>query len=44
MFFNTKKYKEEAEKNRKLNLAEEPSKFNMISLAILATIAPFAPT
>ncbi len=40
MFFNTKKYKEEAEKNRKLNLAEEPSKFNMISLAVLATIAP----
>ncbi|MDF7638139.1 alpha/beta hydrolase [Lactobacillus sp. ESL0791] len=40
MFFNSKKYKEEAEKNRKHNLSEEPSKFNMISLAILATFAP----
>lgn len=40
MFFNTKKYKEEAEKNRKHNLSEEPSMFNMISLAILATFAP----
>lgn len=40
MFFNTKKYKEEAEKNRKHNLSKEPSRFNMISLAILATIAP----
>ncbi|MBA1392433.1 alpha/beta hydrolase [Lactobacillus sp. XV13L] len=40
MFFNTKKYKEEAEKNRKHNLAEEPSRFNMLFLAALATIAP----
>lgn len=40
MFFNTKKYKEEAEKNRKRNLSKEPSRFNMLSLAILATFAP----
>lgn len=40
MFFNTKKYKEEAEKNRKHNLSKEPSRFNMLSLAILATFAP----
>ncbi|WEV39913.1 alpha/beta hydrolase [Lactobacillus sp. ESL0684] len=40
MFFNTKKYKEEAEKNRKHNLATEPSRLNMICLAILATFAP----
>lgn len=40
MFFNTKRYTEEAEKNRKHNLSKEPSRFNMLSLAILATIAP----
>ncbi|WEV37105.1 alpha/beta hydrolase [Lactobacillus sp. ESL0677] len=43
MFFNTKKYKEEAEKNRKHNLSEEPSRFNMLALAILASIAPTRP-
>lgn len=40
MFFNTKKYKEDAEKNHKHNLSKDPSRFNMIALAILATIAP----
>ncbi len=40
MFFNTRKYKEEAEKNRKYNLSKEPSHFNMLCLAVLATIAP----
>ncbi|BDR59868.1 alpha/beta hydrolase [Lactobacillus xylocopicola] len=40
MFFNTKKYKEEAEKNRKHNLSKEPSQFNMLFLAALATFVP----
>ena len=40
MFFNTKKYTEIAEKNRKRNLSKDPSMFNMVSLAILATIGP----
>ncbi len=41
MFFNTKKnIKRKQKKNRKHNLSEEPSMFNMISLAILATFAP----
>lgn len=39
MFFNTKKYAEEAEKNRRHDLSEEPSMFNMISLGLLATCA-----
>lgn len=43
MFFNTKKYAEEAEKNRKQNLWQEPSMFNMISLGLLATFAPTRP-
>ncbi|WP_251716546.1 alpha/beta hydrolase [Lactobacillus agrestimuris] len=40
MFFNTKKYAEEAEKNRKKNLKQEPSLFNMISLGLLASFPP----
>lgn len=40
MFFNTKKYAEEAEKNHKHDLKQEPSMFNMISLGLLATFAP----
>lgn len=37
MFFNTKKYAEEAERNKKRDLDQEPSMFNMISLGLLAT-------
>ena len=40
MFFNSKKYAEEAEKNRKHNLWQEPSLFNMISLGLIASFAP----
>ena len=40
MFFNTKKYAEEAEKNHRHDLQQEPSMFNMISLGLLATFAP----
>ena len=40
MFFNTKKYAEEAEKNHKHDLKQEPTMFNMISLGLLATFAP----
>lgn len=43
MFFNTKKYAEEAEKNNKHDLSQEPSMFNMISLGLLATFAPTRP-
>lgn len=39
MFFNTKKYAQEAEKNRQANLWQEPSMFNMLSLAFLASFA-----
>ncbi|CCI86057.1 cardiolipin synthase [Lactobacillus pasteurii DSM 23907 = CRBIP 24.76] len=37
MFFNSKKYKEEAEKNRTADLTKEPSMFNMLALAGLAS-------
>ena len=40
MFFNTKKYAEEVEKDHKHDLQEEPSMFNMISLGLMATFAP----
>ena len=40
MFFNTKKYAEEAEKNNRHDLEQEPSMFNMISLGLIATFAP----
>lgn len=40
VFFNSKKYRIEAEKNRKQNLTREPSMFNMISLGLLASFAP----
>ncbi|RVU71063.1 MULTISPECIES: alpha/beta hydrolase [Lactobacillus] len=40
MFFNSKKYAQEAEKNRKRDLWQEPSMFSMISLGLLATFAP----
>ncbi len=40
MFFNTKKYKEEVEKNHKRDLAQEPSRLSMLFLAALATFAP----
>ncbi len=40
LFFNSKKYAEEAEKNHQHDLQEEPSMFNMISLGLLATFAP----
>lgn len=43
MFFNSKKYTEEAEKNRKHNIWQEPSMFNMISLGLLASFAPTRP-
>lgn len=43
MFFNSKKYTEEAEKNRKRDPWKEPSMFNMISLGLLATFAPTRP-
>ena len=40
MFFNSKKYTQEAEKNRRHDLSDEPSMFNMISLGILASFIP----
>lgn len=41
MFFNSKRYKQEAEKNiDKKELEQEPSMFNMISLALLASFPP----
>lgn len=43
MFFNTRKYAEEAEKNHKNDLSEEPSMFNMISLGLLASFTPTRP-
>lgn len=43
MFFNSKKYTEEAEKNRKRDPWQEPSMFNMISLGLIASFAPTRP-
>lgn len=43
MFFNSKKYTEEAEKNKKRNPWQEPSMFNMISLGLIASFAPTRP-
>lgn len=43
MFFNTKKYAQEAEKNHKRDIWNDPSMFNMISLGLLATFAPTRP-
>lgn len=40
MFFNSKKYAQEAEKNHKRDLSQEPSMFSMISIGLLATFAP----
>ena len=40
MFFNSKKYTQEAEKNRRHDLSNEPSMFNMISLGLLASFIP----
>lgn len=43
MFFNSKKYTEEAEKNKKRNSWQEPSMFNMISLGLIASFGPTRP-
>ncbi len=37
MFFNTRKYAAEAEKDKKRDLGQEPSMFNMISLGLIAS-------
>lgn len=42
MFFNTKKYSQDVEKNRQ-HSQKEPSMFNMISLGLLASFAPTRP-
>lgn len=43
MFFNSKKYAQEAEKDHKKNLKQEPSMFSMIALGLIATFAPTRP-
>lgn len=40
MFFNSKRYAQEAEKNKSRNWRQEPTMFNMIALGLLATFAP----
>lgn len=43
MFFNSKKYAQEAEKNKKSKLWQEPSMFSMITVGLLASFAPTRP-
>lgn len=43
MFFNSKKYTQEAEKNRKCDPWQEPTMSSMIGLGLLATFAPTRP-
>lgn len=40
MFFNTKKYRQEVEKNVKIDLQNPPSTFNMITTGIMASFRP----